>query len=160
VADEHIVADRGRVALERGPLVYCAEAVDNSARVSNLVLPDDAPLQAEARPDLLAGITVLTGQARALSRGQDGAVAGAAAAFPAIPYYAWAHRKVGEMAVWLARTESAVILPPPPTLASSATPSASHVWALDTVEALNDQVEPRDSIDHSIPRFTWWGQRG
>jgi hypothetical protein len=34
------------------------------------------------------------------------------------------------------------------------------VWAADTVEALNDQVEPRDSIDHSIPRFTWWDHRG
>jgi DUF1680 family protein len=160
VTDEHVAANRGRVALERGPIVYCAEAVDNNGRISNLVLPDDAPLQAEVRPDLLGGITVLTGQVRALSRGKDGAVATEDAAFTAIPYYAWAHRKVGEMAVWLPRTESAVVVPPPPTLASSATPSASHVWAADTVEALNDQVEPRDSIDHSIPRFTWWDHRG
>ncbi len=160
VADERVAVDRGRVALERGPIVFCAEAVDNKGRISNLILPDDAPLQAEPRSDLLGNVTVLTGQARALSRGKDGAVVNEAAAFTAIPYYAWAHRKVGEMAVWLPRTESAAVLPPLPTLASAATPSASHVWAADSVEALNDQVEPRDSIDHSIPRFTWWDHRG
>jgi hypothetical protein len=160
VADERVAADRGRTALERGPIVYCAEGVDNAGRVSNLILSDEAPLQAEPRPDLLSNVTVLIGQARALSRGEDGTVVNQGLPFTAIPYYAWAHRKVGEMAVWLPRTESAAMAPALPTLASGATPTASHVWSLDSVEALNDQVEPRDSTDQSIPRFTWWDHRG
>ena len=48
LSHEKVAADAGRVALERGPVVYCAEAVDNGGRAFNLVLPDDAPLEARA----------------------------------------------------------------------------------------------------------------
>ena len=50
VAHEAVEADRGRVAVERGPLVYCAEWADNDGRVANIVLPDGAALTAEMRP--------------------------------------------------------------------------------------------------------------
>ncbi len=82
------VADlAGRVALERGPLVYAAEGIDNDGRALDLVLPDDLELQPQARPDLTAGVTVLR-----------------AAGFMALPYYAWGHRGIGEMNVWFERT--------------------------------------------------------
>ena len=68
VAHEAVEADRGLVAVERGPLVYCAEWTDNDGRVSNLVLPDGAALTAEMRPDLLNGVVVITGEAEAVSR--------------------------------------------------------------------------------------------
>lgn len=77
---------RGKVALERGPLVYCAEGIDNGGQALNLYLPDDLALSAEHRDDLLGGLTVISGEG-----------------FMAIPYYAWAHRGVGEMAVWFRR---------------------------------------------------------
>ncbi len=81
------VADlAGRVALERGPLVYAAEGVDNDGRALDLVLADDLELQPEARPELIGGVTVLR-----------------AADFMAVPYYAWGHRGVGEMSVWFER---------------------------------------------------------
>ncbi len=67
VAHDAVEADRGRVAVERGPLVYCAEWADNDGRVSNLVLPDGAALAAEMRPDLLDGVVVITGEAEAVS---------------------------------------------------------------------------------------------
>lgn len=86
LANEGIEADRGRVALERGPLVYCAEAIDNGGQARTLVLPAEAELVAEHRKDLLGGVTVI----RAVR-----------SAFTAIPYYAWSNRGDGEMCVWL-----------------------------------------------------------
>ncbi len=104
LAHEKVEANAGRVALERGPVVYCAEAVDNGGRAFNLVLPDDARLEASPRPDLLGGITVVTGRALALDLGEDGrSVVTREQDFVAVPYYAWAHRGEGEMAVWLPR---------------------------------------------------------
>jgi DUF1680 family protein len=104
LSHERVTANAGRVALERGPVVYCAEAVDNGGRVFNLVLPDDARLEATHRPDLLGGVTVVTGRAIALLPDDGGrSVVTREQDFVAIPYYAWAHRGLGEMAVWLPR---------------------------------------------------------
>jgi len=104
VANEQVEADRGRVALMRGPLVFCVEGADVvGGKVSDLVLKDDAPLATEFRSDLLGGVQVITGNAnRADSK--ESPAATAMVPFTAIPYYAWAHRGKGEMAVWLART--------------------------------------------------------
>jgi len=95
VADERVADDRGKVALERGPIVYAVEGVDHGGTVLDLAVPDGAPLKPERRPDLLGGVTVLTGTvADATGRPRT---------MMAIPYYAWSHRGPGEMAVWLHR---------------------------------------------------------
>ena len=93
----HRAADelRGKVALERGPLVYALESADNDAPLLDLYLDDDEPLSTEHRPDLLGGITTITGQA--LDEGAR------SHEFTAIPYYAWGHRAAGPMTVWLNR---------------------------------------------------------
>ncbi|MBN2270916.1 MAG: glycoside hydrolase family 127 protein [Sedimentisphaerales bacterium] len=106
LAHENVEADRGRVAIERGPIVYCAEWPDNLAGVHNLVLTDDAKLTTEHRKDLLGGVTVVRGMAAAISDAGDGKLAKKEQEFTAIPYYAWAHRGAGAMAVWLARDEA------------------------------------------------------
>jgi hypothetical protein len=104
LSHEKVEADAGRVALERGPLVYCAEAVDNGGRVTNLVLPDDARLEARHRPELLGGVTVVAGRALGLHAAEDGrSVLTREQDFLAVPYHVWAHRGDGEMAVWLPR---------------------------------------------------------
>jgi DUF1680 family protein/alpha-L-arabinofuranosidase len=95
VANDNVVADFGRVAVERGPIVYCAEWPDNDANVLNLALSDGATLMAEDHKDLLGGVTVIRGKA---GNKQD---------LVLIPYYAWANRGQGQMAVWLAREEPA-----------------------------------------------------
>jgi DUF1680 family protein len=99
VAHEAVAEDRGRVALQRGPVVYAVEGVDNGGRVFELVLPDDAALQAEFRPDLLNGVVAVNG--------------GAARPFLAVPYHVWANRGPGQMLVWLPRTKAAVRPPRP-----------------------------------------------
>jgi uncharacterized protein len=97
-ANEMVEADRGRVALMRGPLVFCVEGVDvEGGNVRDLVLSDDAPLATEFRSDLLGGVQVITGS------GKSRDDAAKAMPFTAIPYYAWAHRGKGQMAVWLPR---------------------------------------------------------
>jgi hypothetical protein len=105
-AHPDVRADQGRVALKRGPIVYCLEAVDNEAPVQRLVLPRQAGIDVRFEPDLLGGCAVLSGAAHAL-RPLDGALYGPRrggeepASFKAVPYHLWDHRDPGEMAVWL-----------------------------------------------------------
>jgi len=93
-AHEKVQADRGKVALTRGPVVYCLEAVDHpGVDIFRLALQREAKLSAEHREELLDGVTVLTG--RALD--EDGR----AVRLTAVPYYAWANRQRGRMTVWI-----------------------------------------------------------
>lgn len=93
VAHPALIDTTGRVALQRGPLVYAFESADNGSGLENLRIPADAEIRAAARADLLGGIEVLTGE----GVGADGRPR----AFTAIPYYTWANRGAGEMRVWL-----------------------------------------------------------
>jgi len=95
-AHEAVMDDRGKVALERGPLVYCVEGVDNGGQALNLILADEAVLRSEFRKEMLGGIQVITGEG--LIEKQTGREK---VNLIAIPYYAWAHRGAGEMTVWL-----------------------------------------------------------
>jgi hypothetical protein len=107
VSDDRVAANKGRVALERGPIVYAVESIDNAGDVFNLVLPDDAVLSAKPRPDLLGGVTVITGRALGLYPGQDGrTVVTREQDFLAVPYSVWSNRGEDRMAVWLPRKVS------------------------------------------------------
>ena len=120
MAGEAVEADRGRVALQRGPVVYCAEWPDNpSGEVRNLMLPDDARLTAEFKPDLLKGVVVIKGKAFAAAYDAEGKLMKQARDFTAIPYYSWANRGRGEMLVWLPNSEASVRAKPAPTIAST-----------------------------------------
>jgi len=104
LSHENVEENRGKVALERGPIVYCAEWRDNHGHALNLVLPDDAPLKIRHRPNVLGGLSVIEGKAVALYKKGNSQIEKRQQGFVAIPYYAWSHRGPGEMAVWLART--------------------------------------------------------
>jgi hypothetical protein len=97
-ADPNVKADVGRVALQRGPIVYCLEACDNGGRVFNLSLPKDSELKTEYRADLLGGVMVVKGKALAW---QAGNAPPKEVELTAVPYYAWDNREPGEMIVWL-----------------------------------------------------------
>jgi DUF1680 family protein len=96
-ADERVEADRGLVALMRGPVVYCLEGVGVETDVRKLALSKKAAVAAAFRPDLLGGVTVLTG--KGIAEG------GKEVEFTAIPYYAWQNRGPGAMAVWIRECE-------------------------------------------------------
>ena len=109
VAHDSVAADRGLVALERGPLVYCVEWPDVAGgHVLNLLLGDDTPVENAWNSTLFNGIQTLSATAKSYEQDETGAISARDQAFTAIPYYAWAHRGRGEMTVWLARQESAV----------------------------------------------------
>jgi DUF1680 family protein len=95
VSHEKVTENRNKVALIRGPLVYCAEGIDNNGIVLDLIIPDSAEFQTEYHKDLLNGIFVIKGDVTDRS--------GKNRKLVAIPYYAWSHRGAGEMAVWLPR---------------------------------------------------------
>lgn len=89
VSHPEVAENAGCVALERGPIVYCAEAVDHGGSLEGVALDPSEEPRAEHRPDLLAGITLLHSGTATL-----------------VPYYAWSHRGVGEMQVWLEPVEA------------------------------------------------------
>jgi DUF1680 family protein len=101
VADTGLKEGAGKLALQRGPVIYCAEWVDNNGRTSNLILPDSAAFTARYQPGLLNGIMILQGKTWAVvidSSGQQ--VFTREQEMTAIPYYAWANRGKGEMNIW------------------------------------------------------------
>ncbi len=149
---------RDMVALQRGPLVYCAEWPDNDNHALNLLLADNAALGSQWRPDLLKGVQVITGKVQALDgdhlevRPHE---------LVAIPYYAWSNRGMGEMAVWMARdSKQAWLSPTPPEPIASVATSGGvpKKWTgyndqNDNVCALYDGKDPVSSADESYLYF-------
>jgi hypothetical protein len=130
-----VKADRDRFAVERGPIVFCAEGADNGGRVLDKVPGSDVRFKTIRRPNLLGGLATVeivpTGPGDALT---------------CIPYYAWCHRGSNEMEVWFP-------VKPIERL-------ASHCWDADSIEACFDPQEPKKSGDLRTPRFTWWDHKG
>jgi DUF1680 family protein len=99
LADQRLTDDIGKIAIQRGPLVYCAEWADNDGRTSNLLLPD--VFQPALRKDLLNGVIVLKGTGKSIIiNEQQQQIQTVAKEITLIPYYAWANRGEGEMNVW------------------------------------------------------------
>jgi hypothetical protein len=93
-----VEADRGRVALMRGPVVFCLENADNPFEIKEFGLSAASPIKADYRGSLLGGVTVLQGQGTAGGK--------ATVDFMAVPYYAWANRGQGWMTVWIPESET------------------------------------------------------
>jgi DUF1680 family protein len=101
VANEKVKDDQGKVALQRGPLIYCAEWADNNGKAANILLPADASFQASFKPDLLNGVEVLQSDLPVITVDEKAqTVSTTRKTVTAIPYYAWANRGKGEMMVW------------------------------------------------------------
>jgi len=108
-AQPQVAACSGKVAIERGPLLYCLSAWDNPGDLHALLLPDNAHLDAAYRHDLLNGLSIITGPAVAFTN--LGALDGPARkqqTLTAIPYYAWAQRGPRAMTTWIAREPQAL----------------------------------------------------
>lgn len=98
----------GKVAIQRGPVVYCLEQVDNGENLHGIILPRDAEFKAEYDPELLEGVVSITGEAERLDQSnwnselyrpvEDSTTK---VQLKAIPYYAWCNREPGEMIVWV-----------------------------------------------------------
>ncbi|MDB5205102.1 MAG: hypothetical protein JWR72_177 [Flavisolibacter sp.] len=100
-ASAKVKDDAGKIALQRGPVMYCAEWVDNNGRAANIVLPANTVFTTEHHSDLLNGVTILKAEATVVvTDAKEAKVNTVKQQFTAIPYYAWANRGKGEMMLW------------------------------------------------------------
>ena len=153
-AHDAVKNDRGRLAVERGPILYCAEGVDNDGRVLDKVLAADAVFTHTTCNVLGNVYPALTAPAVSLRRGLRSGVRKEATTLKLIPYFAWCHRGAGEMQVFFpteAKDENAV---------HDFKTSASYCFTKDSVAAAFDGVLPKASNDESIPRLTFWDHLG
>jgi hypothetical protein len=160
-ANDLVVPDRGRVAIQRGPIVYAAEFADNpDGKVRNLMLPDSSTLTAEFKPDLLKGVEIVKGTAVGLTKDAQGNTVKKQQAFTAIPYYAWANRGRGEMIVWLPTSEASAKPTAAPTIVTTAKISTSRPpqGGLQATGVLQDGEEP--SATDPGTHFDWWNAKG
>ena len=104
VASNKVKENIGKVALERGPLVYCIEHPDNDGKVMNIILPDNAASTAQYRSDLLEGVVTIQCEASIIKPSAGGSsVETVKETVTAIPYFTWANRGKGQMLVWIPR---------------------------------------------------------
>lgn len=161
-ANAKVQEDRDMVALQRGPLVYCAEWPDNGGHALNLIVPENVKFESQWRPELLNGIQVVTGNIKALQREDNSReLNGHRHQLVAIPYLAWSNRGPGEMAVWMSREPQkawVAPLPPDPVHAVRSSGGVQKVWTgyndqNDDIRALYDGKDPLSSADESYLYF-------
>lgn len=157
-ANSKVEADRGKISVERGPLVYCAEWPDNDFSVLSVFMNRKPEFTVERKPELLYGIDELKTQAQTLGYDETGRLVTKDVTLTMIPYYAWAHRGTGEMSVWLPQDVSATRPVMPPTIASKAKITASHM--VKSISAIHDGLTPKDENDRTAPYYHWWPQEG
>ncbi len=104
ISNENIQANKGLVALQRGPLVYCLEHADNRGKAMNIIFPDQAQFSASFNPSLLGGIVTISSKVPVIDiSGEGESVSTTIKEITAIPYFSWANRGEGEMQVWVPR---------------------------------------------------------
>ena len=166
-ANENVTDDLGKLAIERGPVVYCLEGKDQAdSTVFNKYIPDGAVFTAAFEPELLNGVVTLSASARQVA--SDGTETDVTV--KAIPYSTWNNRGADQMAVWIPESAEKTHPATAPTIASGArmfsepTGTASDVPAatsnLQWAWGYNDGWEPASSSDTSKPYHYWWLRRG
>ncbi len=156
MADERIRDDAGKVSVQRGPVIFCAEWPDNgSGNVLNMVINQDKALTSEFVPTLLGGTEVIKTSGFQTKKTVDGKIETLEEEqLTLIPYALWNNRGPGQMMVWLpVRPEASKPLPAP-TIAFRSRMKASKVTK--ALMAVNDQMEPQSSNDRSVPYYHWW----
>jgi hypothetical protein len=167
VANDNAEDDRGKVALERGPIVFCLEGSDQTdGKVFNKYILNASKISATYDAHLLNGVITLSGDAKELQ--QDGSIKDVK--FRAIPYSAWNNRGPQQMEIWIANTPAQAVATPLETIASKAQTFSNRgpiqndapetaptdSWA----GGVNDQWEPKRSSDVSKPYHYWWLKQG
>lgn len=166
-ANDQVEDDRGMLAMERGPIVYCLEGIDQpDSVVFNKFIPADAKIDVTFDANLLKGVMVLSGTAKEVEK--DGSIKDVP--FKAVPYSTWNNRGAGQMEVWVADSKDRAVPTPEPTIASKAktfniqAPIQKDAPESASVETpawgVNDQWEPKRSSDISKPYFYWWLKTG
>lgn len=157
-ADNRILADKGRVCLTRGPLVYCAEETDNGKGVLHTVVPDRVmhPKQGVFTDGIMKGIPYLDIDATVYPESRD---EGKFSRLRLIPYFAWCNRGQGEMQTWFP-TKPELLIYDARMGKSFKNVTATDCCERDIVEAIVDSNIPTSSADEGIPRWTSYPNAG
>ena len=166
-ANDAVEDNRGKLAVERGPVVYCLEGVDMAdSTVFDKVIPAGTSFTAQYEPELLGGVMTLRAPAQVLKA--DSSLTDVEVKL--IPYCTWQNRGASQMEVWIPAEKASARITPEPTIAPRARSliykapiqkdapisASAEEWAW----GVNDQWEPRRSSDTSKPYHYWWLQYG
>lgn len=154
-------ADKGLVAIERGPVVYCAEWCDNDFDVASVLINQNPQIAVANTTLKILGtdypVVGLTTDGQTLQFDKSGRLTASDVKIKLIPYYAWCHRGSGKMRVWLTQDLSASTPAQQPTLASKAKVTSSS--ELPALSSINDRLVPKNADDRSIPYTHWWPKK-
>ena len=163
-ANNKVVADRGMVSIERGPLVYCAEHPDNNFDIMGALINQEPKFDVKSEKLIVNSgqsfpIVTLKTDAQTLNFNKEGKLVTTDQTLTLIPYYAWCHRGSGKMRVWLPQDLNATSPSQHATLASESKVSSSSE-KLPALTAINDRLVPKDESDRSVPYTHWWPKKG
>ena len=158
-ANNKVAADRGKVSVERGPLVYCAEHPDNNFDIMGALINQEPTFTIGKGEIAGTPVQTLITDAQTLSFNKQGKLEVHDQILTLIPYYAWCHRGSGKMRVWLPQDLNATNPSQPATLASESKVSSSQE-KMPALTAINDRLVPKDETDRSVPYTHWWPKNG
>jgi DUF1680 family protein len=160
VADGRIEDDIDKVAVQRGPVIYCAEWPDNNTgNILNLMINSDAAFDASFDPSLLNGSEIIRTYGNQTKRNIDGTIDTLGKEpVTLIPYAFWNNRGPGQMMVWLPLTKKVTHPLPAKTIAYMSSIRASRMTK--SISAVNDQMEPASSNDRTVTEYDWWPSTG
>ena len=147
--------DRGLLAMERGPIVYCLEGIDQPKKdyIFDIVIPREVKISSTFEKDSLNGVVILNGDCFVIAKDTiTGKIKETPSTFEAIPYSTWNNRGKSQMLVWVPESAGYAIIKPEPTIASQAKQIGG--WGF------NDQFEPKSSSDINTPYQYWWLKAG
>lgn len=148
--------DKGKLAYQRGPLVYCFEDKDNNnGWMFDLFINSEEPVESRFEENLLGGVVTLSVKGNKVTLSGDKRTI-ESVTLKAIPYYAWNNRGTSNMLIWMPAKESTVTIKPVASLVDSAQTQASTDWA----PGMNDGFNPKNSGDTDKSYFYWWLRKG
>jgi len=156
IANDKVKNDQGKVALQRGPVVYCLEDKDNNnGWMFDNFIDANAKVESKYEADLLGGVVTLTlPGSKVEAEGQGTAIQ--TSTLKAIPYYTWNNRGKSNMLVWIPSQQDKAVVKPAPSVLDFAEAKASTDWA----PGLNDGFDPKSSDDTDKSYFYWWLKEG
>ena len=158
-ANPKVEADRGMVAIERGPVVYCAEHPDNKFDIFSALVNQEPQFRLGKGEVAGTPVVTLLTDAQTLNFNKQGKLTVGDQVLTLIPYYAWCHRGSGKMRVWLSQDLSATTPAQPATLASESKVTTSVSGGLPALTAVNDRLIPKGETDRSVPYTHWWPKK-
>ncbi|MDR2756039.1 MAG: glycoside hydrolase family 127 protein [Planctomycetaceae bacterium] len=161
LCNELVAVNRGRVAFERGPLVYCFENIDNNNHLFDLIPDNNVSNITVTNEEKLAGAESITIDGRVMLRNQDGLVYQEKRRLKMIPYYVWSNRGDSAMQVWMSSDEKTAEIPSKQSAAkitvSFVRPEADMP---NRIRFIKDGGLPNQNETLHLQHFDWWPHLG